>query len=372
MSTMPRRFVWIDDSDIYSAKAKLKAVREKQIPDWKWVRWVEDDYDSAEDAYQGLVAEIGVPSMFNVGKAVYFYGLPKAHARLAEHLTQIPDGIVVVMVARLNKTLSLYKSTLELKDKRGIIIELPEFASSDGPYSREHHWVVNRSAALGRSIDNLAAAELLKIFGFVPNILHQEIKKLSSLAKDGVISLWMVEQACQGSCAVDTRDLGEAMLNGDVVRAHALMSRLLARNEPPHLFLGWLHRWSLDLCLAAESESISDEKMNRLIGNCLKWEKAEKKTGKKDEPAEPSKDEENADFGKGKSVKMFASPNFLYYSRKALAQSGRGLLWATDALYLVVEMQVDLRRYELLTMENKHLLSEFMHNVIDKITGEQK
>ena len=96
---MKRKFWWVDTTDLTLANAKVEAVKTKQLSDWHWISWDEQDFPTPQEAELSLLREVGIPSIFSDGKVVCCQGLPSFHQKVSKILDEIPEGILLIVMA---------------------------------------------------------------------------------------------------------------------------------------------------------------------------------------------------------------------------------------------------------------------------------
>ncbi len=362
MST-DKKFFWLDDSDVHLAERKLLVLRTKQLASWKWMRWVEDQYETPEEAIASITSEIGIPSMFDEGKVVYTFGIPKCHAAIAEHLSKIPEQILFIIIAKPNKTMSLYKVAKKMEDAgRAKIDEVGDMQSWG--QSQKMDWVRTRAETLGLTMDDGTISLLLDMYGMVPNKIHIELLKLNSLVDDGQVSHWLVQQACHATGDCDVKRFCQMVRAATRDGAHELLTRLLARKEEPMAIMGFMMAWINSLCIVCDGY----DEVKPLIPKMVKWKKKDDKKKKSDsQEKENSTEDDSVQNLNGETVPMFPNPGSLYYSFKDFQGSPMSAEWVRQTLNRLGYMQIEVRK----AGSDWRRVSEIMHAFVNDVTGGQ-
>lgn len=147
-----------------------------------------------------------------------------------------PDNLLLVVTTRPEKD-TWSSAWFKALEKHGVFVQAWPVEIAKLP-----HWIEERAARHGLSIDR-DAAELLaeRVEG---NLLaaHQEIEKLALLHAGGRIGADEVLAAVANSARYDVFQLGEAALEGDVPRALRILDGLRAEGAEPPLVLWALCR----------------------------------------------------------------------------------------------------------------------------------
>lgn len=313
---------WLDDTDPISAKKKLAAVRQ-QLAGWDWNRFVDDQYESAKDAFFSICEWLGTPSMFSTGKVVYFYGIPFKKSdwanKLAEEFENIHPSVILIIIAKPDKVSPLYKKVQSMvTSKTGRADEAFEFDRRPETIA----WIRDRAADLGAKIDEDACAMLADFSGFNPTMICMELQKLRHFAPDGRITAQVVESAAFVQTEADVRKVADYVLADDPDMAHEFVQRLLDRGEDPLKICGFMQDWAVKMALA-ESAGCNYESIKVKVAQCLKWDKEAKK-----------------------SVPMYAKPGAVYHACTALSSSKKKPFWAFRGLAQMGKLQLSLRRGE--------------------------
>lgn len=241
------RFWWLDPTDFALAKGKLKSVREKQVPDWEWVSWRENEYQSSEEAEVALSGELGMSSMFSPGKVVVCWGLPSFHSRLADQVNRIPDNTMLVIVSRPVKNYRLYTKAKAFgkKNDGAVLLEDAQNLSAEEVLD----FIGGRAKRLGLRISRDNARRLADLVGGNTDRLTNELRKLKYYCEDGVIEQWAIEQACFFEGEASALMLSKALLSKDEEIAHEIVSRVLLKEHPLQL-MGLLTSWAAALLVA--------------------------------------------------------------------------------------------------------------------------
>jgi len=334
---MERRFWWLDSTDWNLAWAKLQAVKEKQLSEWEWMSWDEDDFSSAKEAEVSLLREIGIPSPFSDGKVVCCQGLPTFHKKIAKVLKDIPEGILLVIMAPFSKTSSLY-----LKAKKLHSCRLDECEDISSMNSRVE-FVGKRAEKIGVRLDKECCYIVAELCGKSHDSITNELKKLHACSEDGVVSRADVMQVCSAEGEAVIFEFTSKIVAGEREQAHEWLRRLML-TMAPQAIVGWLCAWARSLCLVASCRG-DVENTVKLAGQLLKLEKVDDK--------------------RARCVQMYAKTGRFYHAARELNMSGRPLSWP-----FVVMMEC--HRLELATRwmaKNKDGLELEMHRAIGRMMG---
>lgn len=236
------RFWWTDASDVFLAERRLGQVKANQCEGWDVVKWDEGFFEDKKEAFPALVAEIGMPSIFSPGKIILLYGVPDCHALLADELKNIPPCVLLVMVAKLDRTLRLYSMAKEMESAK--VDDILSLTNGNAT-----HWLQDRAQALGVFIDESACGVLVDCVGLDANLLTSELRKLSFATETGTISPWLVQQVVYGSGEVNVFEMIRLIAKGDVDGAHAKM-RMLVSSGGAESVTGLLMDWARKLAIA--------------------------------------------------------------------------------------------------------------------------
>lgn len=244
---MKKRFWWLDPSDFAGARNKLDAVRENQLFDWDWLTWREDEFPNEKEAYGSLVREVGMAPMFSPGKVVCCWGLPSFHSKLSDEIEKIPEGVLLIIVARPAKNYRLYSRAKAYGEKNKGTVEL----DSAFTLTKEKcvDFTVSRAKSLGLRIVDGHARILADLVGIEPNRITNELKKLKHFCEDGIVTPYAIEQVFYGDGEANAFGISKAILARKEEVAHELISRSLAK-EPAIKLLGLLVSWSRILLVA--------------------------------------------------------------------------------------------------------------------------
>lgn len=337
-SIFKNKVYWLDDTDLWLARSKIAAAREK-YPECEWVRYRDDTYKDMEDAYRNLVSCIGTFPMFTEGKIVYCYGIPlkkaagEYHQSLAKEFGRIPDNVCFMIIARPDRGSSLYKAA-------------KTHGQADEPFelgkTNAVAWITEQAELVKLKIDKQSCQILADLTDFSPAKIQQELEKLKFIAPDGMVSPRLIGMSGFGDGSCDVKDLGTYILNNDGEKAHEYLQRLLDRGEPPIKICGFLQDW-LNRLAMAQSVGCNFDMMRADVAGLKKWQS--------DKEDDDSRKYESVDDGKwghfsrrrGSAIPMFANSNSLFHSCSELSAADKGPNWAYDALYRMYRLQIRLR-----------------------------
>lgn len=244
---MKKRFWWLDPSDFAGARSKLDAVRSNQLSDWDWITWREDELPDEKEAYASLVREICMAPMFSPGKVVCCWGLPSFHSKLSDEIGNIPEQVLLIIVARPNKTFRLYSRAKSYGEKNKGTVELDSAFTLTKDKCAE--FTVGRAKSLGLRIAEGHAKILADLVGIDPNLITNELRKLKHFCEDGIVTPYAIEQVFYGEGEPNSLGISKAILSRKEEVAHELVSRSLAQ-EPAIGLLGLMMSWSRTLLVA--------------------------------------------------------------------------------------------------------------------------
>lgn len=325
---------WLDSSDIVGNEKKLAAVKE-QLLGWDWMTFKEDIYESATVAHDHVLMEMGTPSIFHPGKAIVFYGLPSFHAKLAEKIDKIPNGVLLVVIARIDKTTSFFK-----KASAGVatITKLEDKVVLNGDFACS--WIKERAEMYGLRIDNRCCNALMDICDSCPNTITRELQKLKHVAIDGEVSMTLIEMVNGEVGQASIMTVCDAIINGESEKAHVQLQRLLDGQEDTLRMCGFLMDWVRKLVIAQDCNG-----------------DFEPYRGVLEELKKLSKD----DSEKPIAVPMFPKVDALYHSCKSFKKARKWSNWTYDTMRMVGELQIALKRSK---KDHCLLMHEFVSNLV--------
>lgn len=152
---------------------------------------------------------------------------------LQRYCERLPEGVVtLVMLPRLDTT-ALKSAWFSALDAAGATIRLDPVERAALPA-----WIARRLAAQGQRVREGEEGQRTLAF-FADRVeghllaAHQEITKLALLYPPGELSAEQVESAVLNVARYDVRQLGEAVLSGQVPRALRILEGLQAEGESP-------------------------------------------------------------------------------------------------------------------------------------------
>lgn len=338
---MKTRIWWLDIADLRGAKDKFEAARAKQFPDWDIVHFNEASYDH-EEATGELLTLLLTPPAFSPGKVVSCQDIPlrkapeKCQAKLTSILPDIPDGVLLLIMARLDRTCSLYKTISKMKES-ALIEEEVRLDKNNAA-----GWVRERASKMGLTIDPVACNALADQAELNPGRIHNELRKLKAFSPDGHVSARMVGTVAFGFGAVDIFSLGKALLARNGEAAHERLQRMLDHNQDPEAICAILQDWLLRLCLAEGCGRDAARAKAASVG-LMKWNK------KKDGPKKSEDVEGDPSWGEfsrieGESVPMFANPMSLEYACNDLRKNGTMAGWSYYARRRLAALNLRMRK----------------------------
>jgi hypothetical protein len=384
---MVRRFWWLDSKDFALAIRLVNSVREKQLSDWDWVSWREE-YFAAEDkkeAFLSLAREISLPPMFAPGKVVYCHGLPTFHAKLAGELKSIPEGVLFILLARIDRTLTLYTRAEALR------AEAPEEKDSkvkfdwafDLTKETSTEYVKKRATAMGLRIDEACCKSLVDFSGLSHDKITNELRKLKYYCEDGVVSRDAIAQVNFESGAANLQDLTRYVFARNDVAAHELIERVLSR-EPVLRVLGLLVRWARVFMIGrscgcdldpvredvAALRALKPKKKGKAPEDGEPGEEDEEEAKPGPEEAKPEEEAKARDGEKPETVPMFPKPQGLCFSFKDLREAQCQEGWPYLVASKVMDLQIFVRKHG--TLGEKGLVAKEFHRFLDGIIKASK
>lgn len=329
---------WIDDSDLSIVQSKLKSVKEKQLSSWNWISWREKDFDNANEAFLSITREIGIPSIFENGKAIICWGLPSFHAKLSKEITNISDGVILILITKVVKNISLYKTICELKESEDKLYRIDE--QQENNKENNINFIAKRAAAFGLKIDDVCCQIILDFCGFNMDFITNEIKKLRYYCEDGNVTPFAISQVCAANGDANILILSRLIFSKKIPEVHELIERLLKRDNPLQI-LGFLCSWVQGMMIISGNESNI---------NLLKEDVSEMKK---------ILTEENST----KVVPIY--PNFgrLYHISKEFSNSNFSLEWPMNVFKECMRLQIICRMFY---NDIDKILKEF-HYFIERI-----
>ena len=271
---MKRKFWWVDTTDLALALAKVEAVRTKQLSDWHWASWDEQDFFNPQEAELSLLREIGIPSIFSDGKVVCCQGLPTFHQKISKMLDEIPDGILLIVMAPVLRTTSLYLKAKKDNEK----FEVDELEDISDPKKRLA-FISERAEKIGVRLDNECCHMLAQMCGNSRDMISVELKKLKAYSEDGTVTHSDILAVCVGEGEAVLFELTSKILARNTEQAHEWMKRLLISTDP-HAVVGFLCSWARVMCLVAGCKC-DVERSKTAAAGLYKLEKIEGNRAKK-------------------------------------------------------------------------------------------
>lgn len=357
---MDTKVYWMDDTDHFAVKAKMESGRKKYV-DYDWIRFRDDVYENLDEAFTSLLSILSSASMFSAGRIIYCYGVPfrkrtaEYHPKLIKELERIPDNVCLIIIARPDRVLSLYKACKSL-------------GKAEDPFelnkSNVLDWVNAQAKILGITVDKQAAMMLADGTGFNPGMIQAELEKLSCLTSDAHISPRIVSMGGFSNGAADVKELGQFILKNDGESAHEYLQRLLDKGEPAIKICGYFEDWLTRFAIA-QAGNCNYEAIKNEVAELKKWENSDEKDKHGNAVYEVAEDEKWDRFRrrKGETVPMYANPKSLWYSCQELRDSGRGPNWAYDSLYKMGLLQESLRSED---KDEGRLLHRFISSLMKK------
>ena len=161
-------------------------------------------------------------------------------------LAEMPETTVAVFwqdTTEINpKKQSKWKSVIELFNKYGAVVCLDKMD--------ENALVKTVTGGLnkrGTQIDRPTAFYLVDCVGDDLNLLLNEVEKLADYKKGGTVTREDIDAVCIKSLEASIFDLSKALLSGNLARAMAILSKLLADKEKPEVIFGALSSNFIDM-----------------------------------------------------------------------------------------------------------------------------
>lgn len=340
-------FWWLDDSDAAAARGKLAAVRQNQFSEWEWIRFVDDAYQNADEAMKSLITSLGTGSMFSGGKVIYCYGVPfeecyrlkpkeisAYHAKIADEIGKIPEGVIFIIISKLTKTSTIYKKAAIMETAKRAKITASDEISKENAIA----WIQERAAVYDLSISKDACMMLADLTALNRTRICNEIDKLRHVAVGNKITEAMIEQYATGDGEADVRQMCLSITGGHGDAAHEYLQRLLDRGEPPLKICGYLMDWARKMSIAMSS-GLNYDSVRSMLPNIKKFDKAS-----------------------GKTVPMFANPGTIFHACNELQGAGKQPNWVYQRVLLNLgELQLRLRERR---CDEVRLMHEYVQNLV--------
>jgi len=322
------------------ARAKLDAVRKKQLSTWDWISWDEQDFRSPQEAELSLMRELGIASMFSDGKVICCQGLPTFHHKIAKSLEEIPEGILLVVMAPVDKTTSLFLKSS--KDEQKFKIDMVDDISK--PKAREA-FVADRAEKMGVRMDAEACRVLSEMCGNSHDMISSELKKLKAYSEDGVINASDVQAACVGDGDAALFELSTLILCKEAGAAHEWMKRLLITTDG-HAVVGYLCNWARVMCILS-SVKLDSNRARNVASGLYKLEKVDERRARR--------------------VPMYPNTGRFYHAAREMQEASLPVYWP----WLVM---AECHRLELATrfMTAKEDFAKETHRFIERILAEEE
>ena len=301
---------WLDASDPHEAGRMLSSAKEKHRS-WDWIRVEESGFGSPKEAQQYFLREIQIRPMFSEGKAVYCFGLPSFHALIAKALPDIPSKVLLVLVAKPDRTTSLWKKVKEMGSDDAKVTEFDDLTKSNCV-----KWIKGRAQSLGFSIDDVPCEALADIVGLDKGRLHSELLKLIAHSPEGNPSVDMIESLAHGKGMLIPFEMTKAILANNRSRAMAHLDRMLETGHPEQA-CGQVRDFFTRMAIAASCSSVEEAKQ---------------------------KASEIVKQSEGKVVPFFSNTNSMYYSYKDAKEGGWSRQMIHSTLFNVIKTNLDMRR----------------------------
>jgi hypothetical protein len=336
---MKRKFWWLDTTDLTLARAKLEIVKGKQLKDWDWISWDEQDFSSPQEAELSLLREIGIPSMFSDGKAICCQGLPSFHQKVAKALPEIPDGILLIVMSSILKTTTLYL-TAKKDEERYKVDEVEDIST---PKTRVA-FVAQRAEKIGIRLDEQCCRMLAEMCGNSHDMISNELKKLRDYSEDGTISVSDIDAACVGEGEAAMFDLSGKIVAGNKAQAHESLRRILLTFDP-HALVSYLCGWARTMCLVSGCKY--DVERSKLAATKLyKLEKV--------------------DDRRARRVQMYANTGRFFHACREMEESSYPPHWP-----LIVMAECSRLEFATRFIQDKDAFGRETHRFIDRIMDEE-
>jgi len=341
------RLWWADDTDVALTEGRLKALKQGQLSNFKWLNWTEEE--TSELSFKSLYREITSGTMFEDGKVIIVRGLPSCHAELAPCLKQIPQGIILVIIGGMAKNLKLYKAAKELEKQN--LAKIDEGFKLDKSNAKQ--WIKDRAVLYGGSIDDMGAKILFDLVGPKPNLIDRELFKMVQMTENGHITPFIAQDACFYEGDADVFRMCSAIIQGNRMVAHEFLQRLLNKGENPFKICGYLMDWSRKIVIA-ESYGRNYDSVDK-----AKIESLQKPDREDDSPASISLEQFNRKEVL-KTQKLIPNIGALYYICKELSESPKQAGWGFYLFPLIMRLMIELRKGS----PPEHIFHEFVEKAV--------
>lgn len=301
---------WLDSSDPYEADRLLRSAK-KRHASWDWIRVEESGFGDRKEAKAYFLREIQMRPMFSDGKAAYCFGLPSFHADIAKAIGDIPSKVLLVIIAKPDRTTSLWKKFKSMSEEDVKVTEFEALSKTNAPA-----WVKTRAESLGLQMEEVPCRALVDIVGFDKGMLHNELLKLLHFGGDGPPSVEIVENIAHGQGMLMPFELARAMLARRPDVAQQYLERMLSKYSPDQVYSQAVRDFMTKLCFCISCSSVEDAK-NKASSVMKRTEE--------------------------KAVPYFSNVNAMYYAHKDAMSSGWSVRTAYQLLQEVIKAQLDSR-----------------------------
>lgn len=374
------RLWWIDNSDADVAKEKLSFVKKGRFADFQWIRWDESDFANSKEAFERLYEHLCSPPAFVPGKAVVCYGIPSCQAEIATMLPEISKDVILIIVARPDVRISLYKAGVAMAGKAKMDQPLPARNKQE-----VLEWLRQKAAEMSLEADDNSLRNLIELVGVKHNSLIMELKKLSHLSLDGKIHPWVIQEGCSSTGESDVVELCNYIVKRDFGAVHEIVNRLFNKGEDPLYICGFLSQWCRKMAIAAccngDFNSVRDD-----VSKLSKYQKPNKDpkdskigilyeqlskallNGDKKQAKNVQKliEEENERI-QGKSIPLFSKPGAVFYSCKEYKTLNAKRLWPYWTIERLKQLQFSIRTGK----DPRRAFHEFFWTIEQEIIGER-
>lgn len=352
---------WLDTIDLEGAKRRLEIEKASHMQDWETVRFDESTYGSSDEAASALMVLMTTPPTFAPGKIILCQEIPvrkaseKQQKRFADLLYEIPENVLLLVMTRLDRTTSLYKTIVKLAKEGLAKAESPAPLSEDTAVA----WTNERAAELKLTVDPLAGLLLARLSEMNPGKICGELRKLKAFSTNGHISAKMVETVAFGQGTVNIFALGEKMLAKDEEGAHKVLQTLFDHDEDPEGICAILQEW-LQRLWFLEGHDRNLKATQAACDGIMKWKK-EKGTKDREVVNIPTWGRFFRD--KGESVPMFSNPQAFWHSWDAMQKNATPREWACYAYKKLGEVWLKMRM-EGRNVDPKRLLQYYVSEMV--------
>ena len=345
---MKTKIWWLDTTDIEDAKTKVEVAKNSHLSDWEFIRFNETAYLSPDTAALELMVLMTAPPTFSTGKVISCHEIPlrrasdKHQAKFLALLSDIPENVLLLIMARLDRVCALYKALLSERLEGVAVVEESVVLDRNNIVK----WIQAKAAKIKLTIDPAACDKLGDQAELNPGRICNELRKLKAFSHDGHVSGMMVDAVAFGLGSMNVFSLGKALLARNEAAAHEMLQRMLDHGEDPEGMCAILHDWLLKLCFA---ESCGRDYAVALAAckDINKWKKDKERNPDGSKKIDRVNDESS--WGRflresGESVPMFGNPKAIEHACKDLKWNNVRSEWPYLAYKKLGELNLALRK----------------------------